>query len=234
VTGRSARGDTTVSRRTEPRIAAELTTLPINLVHAQVATKPCRLLVDSGAASIVLSGDIHRCLRESLFTVRPKRRHATLSSADSTPMKVLCDIDVNIRIGGLNLPCAFAFIQNLGFQAVLGMQFLHDVKAVIQVANHTLQLYDGLTAVPIVRADDNAFIVRTVNRVAIPPRSEAVLNASLDTRRDNGMYMIQPTMWAKCQQLLPAHTIFDATKRVFCCRVLNATEKRFVSHHVLL
>jgi hypothetical protein len=138
-------------------------------------------------------------------------------------MKVLCDIDVNIRIGGLNLPCTFAIIENLGFQAVLGMQFLHDAKAVIDVANHTLSLYDGLTAVPLVRADDNAFIVRTVNRIAIPPRSEAVFNASLDTRRANGVYMIQPTIWAKCQQLLPAHTIFDATKRVFCCR---ATDKK--------
>jgi hypothetical protein len=184
------------------------------------------VLVDSGAAVNVLSGDIYRRLRESLYTVRPKRRHATLSSADSTPMKVLCDIDVNIRIGGLNLPCTFAVIENLGFQAVLGMQFLHDAKAVIDVANHTLSLYDGLTAVPLVRADDNAFIVRTVNRIAIPPRSEAVFNASLDTRRANGVYMIQPTIWAKCQQLLPAHTIFDATKRVFCCRVLNATDKK--------
>jgi hypothetical protein len=38
--------------------------------------------------------------------------------------------------------------------------------------------------------------------------------------------MIQPTIWAKCQQLLPAHTIFDATKRVCCCRALNATDKK--------
>jgi hypothetical protein len=141
-------------------------------------------------------------------------------------MKVLCDIDVNIKIGGLNLPCTFAVIENLGFQAVLGMQFLHDAKAVIDVANHTLSLYDGLTAVPLVRADDNALIVRTINRIAIPPRSEAVFNASLDTRRANGVYMIQPTIWVKCQQLLPAHTIFDAAKRVFCCRVLNATDKK--------
>jgi hypothetical protein len=184
------------------------------------------VLVDSGAAVNVLSGDIYRRLRETLYTVRPKTRHATLSSADSTPMKVLCDIDVNIRIGGLNLPCTFAVIENLGFQAVLGMQFLHDAKAVIDVANHTLSLYDGLTAVPLVRADDNVCIVRTVNRIAIPPRSEAVFNASMDTRRANGVYMIQPTIWAKCQQLLPAHTIFDARKRVFCCRVLNATDKK--------
>jgi hypothetical protein len=149
-------------------------------------------------------------------------------------MKVLCDIDVNIRIGGLNLPCTFAVIENLGFQAVLGMQFLHDAKAVIDVANHTLSLYDGLTAVPLMRVDENACIVRTVNRIVIPPRSEAVFNASLDTRRANGVYMIQPTIWAKCQQLLPAHTIFDARKRVFCCRVLNATDKKIFLHHVLL
>jgi hypothetical protein len=38
--------------------------------------------------------------------------------------------------------------------------------------------------------------------------------------------MIQRTIWAKCQQLLPAHTIFDARKRVVSCRVLNATDKK--------
>jgi hypothetical protein len=81
------------------------------------------VLVDSGAAVNVLSGDIYRRLRELIYTVRPKTRHATLSSADSTPTKVLCDIDVDIRIGGLNLPCTFAVIENLGFQAVLGIQF---------------------------------------------------------------------------------------------------------------
>jgi hypothetical protein len=165
-------------------------------------------------------------MRKSLYTVRPKQKHETLSAADSTPMKVLCDIDVNIRIGGLNLPCTFAVIENLGFQAVLGMQFLHDAKAVIDIANHTLSLYDGLTTVPLVRADDGGCTVRTINRITIPPRSEAVFNASLDTRRAEGIYMIQPSIWAKCQQLSPAHTIFDAAKRVFCCRVLNVTDKK--------
>jgi hypothetical protein len=109
---------------------------------------------------------------------------------------------------------------------MLGMQFLHEAGAVIDVANRTLSLYDGLSALPLVRADDNALIVRTINRIAIPPRSEAVFNASQDTRHANGVDMIQPTIRAKCQQLLPAHKIFDATKRIFCCGVLNATGKK--------
>jgi hypothetical protein len=96
---------------------------------------------------------------------------------------------------------------------------------VIDIANHSLSLYDGLTTVPLVRADDNVFIVRAVDRITIPPRAEAVFNASMNTRRVNGIFMSQPSLWAKCQQLLPAHTIFDARQRVFCCRVLNATDK---------
>jgi hypothetical protein len=112
------------------------------------------------------------------------------------------------------------------FISLCGWRVGPIAKAVIDVANHTLSSYDGLTAVPFVRADDNVCIVKTVNRTVIPPRSEAVFNASLDTRRANDIYMIQPTVWAKCQQLLPAHTLFDARKRVFCCRVLNATDKK--------
>jgi hypothetical protein len=186
----------------------------------------CHLLIDSGAGINVLSSEIFRRLRKTLYTVREKTRHATLPSANQTQMKVLCDIDVDIRIGGLILPCTLAIIENLGFQAVLGMELLQDAKAVIDIANHSLSLYEGLTTVPLVRADENVCIVRTVNRTTIPPRSEAVFNASMDTCRANGIFMIQPSIWAKCQQLLPAHTIFDTKKRVFCCRVLNATDKK--------
>jgi hypothetical protein len=201
-------------------------TSPGNLIHGFVGGIACRLLVDSGAGVNVLSGEIFRRLRKNLYTVRPKTRHATLSSANQIPMKVECDVDVNIRIGGLNLPCTFAVVENLGFQAVLGMEFLQEAKAIIDVANHTLSLYDGLTTVTLVRADENVCIVRTVDRITIPPRSEAVFNASMNTRRANGIFMIQPSIWAKCQQLLPAHTIFDARRSVFCCRVLNATDKK--------
>lgn len=87
-----------MSHRIEPRIAAELTKLSVNLVHAFIATILCRVLIDSGSTVNVLSGDIYRRMRETLYMVRPQRRHATLLSADSTSMKVLCDIDVNIKL----------------------------------------------------------------------------------------------------------------------------------------
>jgi hypothetical protein len=90
----------------------------------------CRLLIDSGAGINVLSCETFRRLRKTLYTVRPINGHATLSSANQTQMKVLCDIDVDMRIGGLNLPCTFAVIENLGFQAALGMEFLQDAKAI--------------------------------------------------------------------------------------------------------
>lgn len=38
--------------------------------------------------------------------------------------------------------------------------------------------------------------------------------------------MIQPSIWAKCQQLVPVRSIFVAGKRVFCFHVLNATDKK--------
>jgi hypothetical protein len=72
------RGHYPLAAGTEPRIAAEFTTLPVNLVHGYVGLIPCRLLVDSGAGVNVLSGEIYRRMRKTLYTVRPKTRHATL------------------------------------------------------------------------------------------------------------------------------------------------------------
>jgi hypothetical protein len=95
-------------------------TAPGNLVHGFVGGIACRLLSIRGQGSMFSAVKFFAVCVKIYIQLGRKLDTATLSSADQTQMKVLCDIDVNIRIGGLNLPCTFAVVENLGFQAVLG------------------------------------------------------------------------------------------------------------------
>jgi hypothetical protein len=124
----------------------------------------------------------------------------------------------------MKIPCTFSVVENLGFEAILGFDFLRDARAVIDLPNNTLTLYDGLISVPLIRADDH-ITVYTIETIKIPPKSEAIFNASTHARLRPGNYMVEVSPFARNPPLLIARTVFSARKRVFCCRVLNPTER---------
>jgi hypothetical protein len=90
--------------------------------------------------------------------------------------------------------------------------------------NNTLKLYDGLISAPLMRADDH-ITVYTIETIKIPAKSEATFDASTHTRLRPGSYMVEVSPFARNPQLLIARTVFSARKRIFCCRVLNPTER---------
>jgi hypothetical protein len=184
----------------------------------------CCLLCDSGAAVLVLSGDTYRRLRKSTCVIKKATRHSKLLSADSSAMPVLFDVEVAVKIAGMKIPGTFSVVENLGFEAILGFDFSRDALAVIDLPNKSLTLYGGLISVPLIRADDH-ITVYTIETIKIPPKSEAIFDASTHTRLRPGSYMVEVSPFARNPQLLIARTVFSARKRKFCCRVLNPTER---------
>jgi hypothetical protein len=132
-------------------------------------------------------------------------------------------VEVDVKIAGMKIPCTFSVVENLGFEAILGFDSLRDARAVIDLLNNTLTLYDELISVPLIRADDH-ITVYTIETIKIPPKSEAIFNASTHTRLRPGNYMVEVSPFVRNPQLLIARTVFSARKRILCCRVLNPTE----------
>jgi hypothetical protein len=158
------------------KIASDKNTsvLPFNIVSATVGHIPVRALIDTGASLSVLSGDIFKRIRKNAYTVKPKATNDKLLAADSTPMPVTAEITTDVRIAGLGVPCTFSVVQNLGFEAILGIDFLKEAHAVIDIKNNTLSLCDGLIAVPLITAVDHV-TVSTATAVKLPPFSETIL-----------------------------------------------------------
>ena len=61
----------------------------------------------------------------------------------------------------------------LNCNIILGLDFLEDKHAKIDLGLQTLSLYDGLTVCPLSQPQhDICFLARTISRVDIPPQCE--------------------------------------------------------------
>jgi predicted aspartyl protease len=69
----------------------------------------------------------------------------TFFSADSMPMPVLGDVEVEIKIVGIIVPTVVAVLEKLGFDSILGMNFFRGAHTVVDMRTNTLTLFDGLT-----------------------------------------------------------------------------------------
>jgi transposase InsO family protein len=172
----------------------------------------------------VLRGDIFRRIRKSSYTVKPTAENNKLVAADSTPMPVIKEIMADIKIAGLGIPCTFCVVENLAFEAILGVDFLTAANAVVDVGNNTLSLCDGFIAVPLITATDS-IAVSTIDAVSLPAYSESIFNVSANVKQRKGLYMIESSPFTCCKRLFIARTIFTPTQRVCCCRVFNPTNR---------
>ena len=78
------------------------------------------------------------------------------------------DFEAEIHIGGLVVPMTLSVVRNLAFDLILGVDFLHQTSAVIDIKNRSLVLQDGLTSVPLTTSVQ-LLIVSTINAITIPP-----------------------------------------------------------------
>jgi hypothetical protein len=99
-------------------------------------------------------------------------------------MPVIAEIEVDVKIAGLHIPCTFSVLENLGFEAILGMDILTEAHAMVDLKNHTVSIYDDLITVPLVRGTDN-FTAFSTDDVKVPAYSEAIFNVTEKIKHRN-------------------------------------------------
>ena len=183
-------------------------------------------LVDSGASCSILSGRTFERLKKTSnrLQLKQSKRHTRLLSADASPMLVSADVDVDLKIGGLSLPFTFCVIDKLDFDIILGMDFLRESRAVIDIRSNSLIIFDSVTSVPMTHTSEDK-IVQNVSTVTIPPFSEAIIKTSTCAKNLKGSYIIEQSPYAKCNALLIARAVVDTKQKTFPCRMLNPTDR---------
>jgi hypothetical protein len=142
-----------------------------------------RLLVDSGASfSCITESTFKRIVARdgnSRLKVTPLTDNIRLSSATGSPLHIIGEVMLDIRLQYHLIPHKFLVIRNLHHSGVIGMDFLQDCKAVINLSEQTLHLFDNSIVAPLITARDHANALCLMQTVHIPGHTEAVSPVTL-------------------------------------------------------
>jgi hypothetical protein len=86
---------------------------------------------------------------------------------------------LDIRLQYHLIPQKFLVIRNLHHSGVIGMDFLQACKAVINLSEQTVHLFDNSIVAPLITARDHANALCLMQTVRIPGHTEAVLPITL-------------------------------------------------------
>jgi hypothetical protein len=142
-----------------------------------------RLLVDSGASFCCITESTFKRIvardGNSRLRVAPLTDNIRLSSATGSPLHIIGEVMLDIRLQYHLIPQKFLVIRNLHHSGVIGMDFLQACKAVINLSEQTLHLFDNSIVAPLITARDHANALCLMQTVRIPGHTEAVLPVTL-------------------------------------------------------
>jgi len=107
----------------------------------------------------------------------PAPDYKKLYTADGKAMKVFGTILLFIKIQGLIVPFTFYVLEHLTHNLILEINFLSHTKANIDMASRSVTFYDDLVGLSL--TNTNETLLRTVDAVLIPPKSEALIPVSV-------------------------------------------------------
>jgi hypothetical protein len=130
--------------------------------------------------------------------------------ADRSPMNVKTKIEADVKVGGITFPFEFLVVEDLGFDCIFGMDLLKDTDAAVKIKAGILELFGGLTTVPMCKMGSHNLVL-TESVINIPPFSEAIVATVAKKKPEKGDYIIEAEFVARKASLLIARTLVDAT-----------------------
>ena len=187
------------------------------MLKMYINTLPISAVLDTGAEFSVISKHLFDRIKTGRAKpVRHKVQQSTMTAANNTAVNVLGILTADLRIGGLLIPHEFRIVNELSNDCLIGMDLLNNCRAQIDLRHGVIDLYDGLTTVPLHSSGD--FTVYTQRLTVIPPESEAIIPVM--ARGVPRMDMIVEGGASPCRSLIVARSLVNTGENMLC-RVLN-------------
>jgi hypothetical protein len=110
----------------------------------------------------------------------------------------------------------------LSHNVILGQDFLRSSGAIIDCANHSISLFDGLVNASLTNQRDRTTTLQLAKSVIIPPQTQAALRLLVPPRFQNKTSLLETYEPIKNQFLMVAGALIHPTNHLTVCCVVNA------------
>ena len=176
-------------------------------------------LIDSGSKVSIISERAVK--RHRLQEISGRGSSLTLFGADGNPIQVKAEADIDFEVNGFHMNSRFKIVRKLVHEMIIGMDVLTEHCATIDLINGLV--YFGDHSVGTHFSPDCETHVTTTKTVVIPPFSEAIVVAKIDSNYQLQTSIIEkmPNLYLK--RLVLARCVVSPTDRLVNTRVLNST-----------
>jgi len=136
-------------------------------------------------------------------------------------MKICGTILLSITIQGLIIPFTFHVLERLTHNLILGINFLSQTKANIDMATQTVTFYDDLVGLNITKSNET--LLRTIDAVLVPPTSEALVPVAVPSNFGPGLAIVEPAVNLRTIHLALAKAVVLPQQDSTVCKLLNPT-----------
>ena len=194
----------------------------------KIQNRDVKMLCDSGAVCNCVSSQFYTryITRMTLTKLRPY--HLPISTADNSPLSVMGQIRLPVKIAGLTTYHDFVVVGGLTQNVILGAGFLQHCGAVLDYNTKRLRLFNNTVDVPLTTVIDSRTALRTINRVRIPAHTETILPARVSDHSGIKYGITESLPSTLSRGLKVAGALIDGTKNVTACRVANPTSRTIV------
>jgi len=181
-------------------------------------------LVDTGAFYNCIDVEFVRRLN---LRVQPLSNSypTTLLSASGNSVQLLGKLTTNVYIAGYPFEIEFVVVDGLTHNIILGLSMLQQHKAVVDLANNSLSLADGMVIVPLIQRFSKVNIVRNIHAITIPPMHETEFPVKLSQKYHLQPSLIEPLPSCKHTGLLVAKVLVEPDSHTTLVRVANVGDK---------
>jgi len=180
--------------------------------------RPVKTLIDTGAVASCISEKMARVLK-----LKPQRSsdEIRLVSANQTPIESTGVVQVELSIQGLVIPFTLYVLKSLAHNMILGNDFLRTTGAIINCAEGSISLFEGLVITSLTTQYEQHNVLRLANNVSIPPQSEALINLIVPPRFRHRTSLMETYESIKNQFLMVAGAVIHPTLCKTLCRIVN-------------
>ncbi|CAC5393258.1 unnamed protein product [Mytilus coruscus] len=164
-------------------------------------------------------------------TVPLEKAYLLATGASGATLRAIGQIRVSIEIGRLSMEQTFHVFENFRHSIILGLDFLDQLKAMLNFDDKTLVLQSGITEFPLINGENNdnsICFISSINDEIIPSRSEVIIpvqTVDKSIKSQIGIIEPNPVLVGK-QNIVGATCLVQIRNNKSFLQVLNPTNAK--------